>query len=149
VIQQELPYRQSKIKEKEQESPLGTQMWNVIIATKGHMSKDCWAKGGGKEGQGPKGWKGPNRNKSNQAQEANSSLNEVLYMAYGTREINQFDWIFNTGSTSHICMQRDAFIDYYPLQNSTITRIGPMPATAMGKGTMMVHMSINRQTIPH
>jgi hypothetical protein len=34
VIWQELPYRQSKIKEKEQESPLGTQMWNVIIATK-------------------------------------------------------------------------------------------------------------------
>jgi hypothetical protein len=34
LIQQELPYRQSKIKEKEQESPLGIQMWNVIIATK-------------------------------------------------------------------------------------------------------------------
>jgi gag-polypeptide of LTR copia-type len=100
---------------------------------KGHMSKDCWAKGGGKEGQGSKGRKGPNRNKSNQAQEANSSLNKVSYMAYGTREINQFNWIFNTGSTSHICTQRDAFIDYYPLQNSTITGIGPMPATAMGK----------------
>ena len=25
---------------------------------KGHMSKDCWAKGRGHEGQGPKGWKG-------------------------------------------------------------------------------------------
>jgi hypothetical protein len=70
-------------------------------------------------------------------------------MAYGTREINQFDWIFDTGSTSHICTQRDAFIDYYPLQNSTITGIGPTPATAIGKGTVMVHMSINRQTIPH
>ena len=27
-------YRQSKIKEKEPESPLGTQMWNAIIATR-------------------------------------------------------------------------------------------------------------------
>jgi gag-polypeptide of LTR copia-type len=44
---------------------------------RGHMSKDFWAKGGGKEGQGPKGRKGPNR--SNQAQEANSNLNKVSY----------------------------------------------------------------------
>jgi short subunit dehydrogenase-like uncharacterized protein len=84
----------------------------------------------------PKGRKGPNR--SNQAQEANSNLNEVSYMAYGTREINKFDWIFDTGTTSHICTQRDAFIDYHPLQNSTITGIGPTPATAMGKDTVLV-----------
>ena len=116
----------------------------------GHMSKDCWAKGGGKEGQGPKGRKGPNRgNRSNQAQEANTDLNEASYMAFNTREINKFDWIFDTGSTSHICTQRDAFIDYYPLTNSTITGIGPTPASALGKGTVMVHMSVNGQTIPH
>ena len=116
---------------------------------KGHMSKDCWAKGGGKEGQGPKGRKGQNKNRLNQAQEANSDLNEASYMAYGTQEINQFDQIFNTGSTSHICTQRDTFIDYYPLNNSTITGIGPTPATALGKGTVMVHMSVSGQTIPH
>ena len=28
---------------------------------KGHMAKDCWAKGGEREGQGLKGQKGPNR----------------------------------------------------------------------------------------
>ena len=28
---------------------------------KGYMAKDCWEKGGGQEGQGPKGQKGPNR----------------------------------------------------------------------------------------
>jgi hypothetical protein len=111
------------------------------------MSKDCWAKGGRKEGQGPKGRKGPNR--SNQAQEENSNLDKVSYMTYETREINKFDWIFDTGTTFYICMQRDAFIDYYPLQNSTITGIGPTPATAMGKGHVLVHMSINGQTIPH
>ena len=44
---------------------------------KGHMSKDCWAKGGGKEGQGPKGQKGQNKNRLNQAQEANLDLNEA------------------------------------------------------------------------
>ena len=47
------------------------------------MLKDCWAKGDSKESQGPKVWKGPNcGNRSNQAQETNSDLNEVLYI-YG------------------------------------------------------------------
>ena len=111
--------------------------------------KGLLGQGGGKEGQGPKGWIGQNKNRSNQAQEANLDLNEASYMAYGTQKINQFDWIFDTGSTSHICTQRDAFIDYYPLNNSTITGIGLTPATALGKGTVMVHMSVNGQTIPH
>ena len=43
---------------------------------KGHMAKDCWAKGGGREGQGPKGRKGPNwEGRAHQAQE--DTLNNV------------------------------------------------------------------------
>src|SRR5580704_12935297 len=38
---------------------------------KGHLSSDCWAKGGGKEGQGPKGKNKFNKaGRSNQAQES-------------------------------------------------------------------------------
>ena len=59
---------------------------------KGHMSKDCWAKGGGKEGQGSKGRKGPNRgNRTNQAQETNSNLNDVSYMALQDNKYTKFD----------------------------------------------------------
>ena len=44
------------------------------------MAKDCWTKGGGQEGQGPKGWKGPNQaGQAHQAQEY--TLNNVSYMA--------------------------------------------------------------------
>ena len=57
---------------------------------KGHMSKDCWGKGGGKKGQGPKGWKG-SKNRSNQAQDTNSNLNKVLYMSYGSGEISKYN----------------------------------------------------------
>src|SRR5271168_4077699 len=32
---------------------------------RGHMAKDCWAKGGGMEGKGPKGRKGSNRENVN------------------------------------------------------------------------------------
>jgi hypothetical protein len=50
---------------------------------KGHLSKDCWAKGEGMEGKGPKGRKGPNKERANQAEEVNSSLNNLSYMVYG------------------------------------------------------------------
>ena len=35
------------------------------------------------EGKGPKGRKGPNRERSNQAKEVNSSLNDISYMVGG------------------------------------------------------------------
>lgn len=115
---------------------------------KGHMASDCWAKGGGREGQGPKGRKGPNRgNRANQAQETNTNLNEVSYMA--TNQLNKFDWYFDTATTSHICTQRDAFIDYHPLQNSTIDGIGPNPAMAAGRGNVIVNFSVEGKIIPH
>ena len=59
---------------------------------KGHMAKDCWAKGGGREGQGPKGRKGPNRaGRAHQARE--DTLNGVSYMAItdNSRQISKYD----------------------------------------------------------
>jgi gag-polypeptide of LTR copia-type len=106
---------------------------------KGHIASDCWAKGGGKEGQGPKGRKGPNR--SNQAQETNSNLNDVSYMSVPNHKYKNLEWCFDTATTSHICTQQDAFIDYYPLQKSTIDGIGPNPAIAAGRGTVLVNFS--------
>src|SRR6202522_967132 len=115
---------------------------------KGHMSHDCWEKGGRREGLGPKGRKGPNRgNRSNQAQEANANLNEVAYTA--TNQSNKYDWYFDTATTSHICNQRDTFIDYYPLENSTISGIGPNPALADGRGTIIINCSVDGKIIPH
>jgi len=70
---------------------------------KGHISKDCWAKGGRKEGQGPKGRKGKNR--SNQASaEQTEMLNDICYMAANDAEVMQQDWFIDSGTTSHICM---------------------------------------------
>ena len=85
------------------------------------MASDCWAKGARKEGQGPKGQKEPNQgNKSNQAQETNSNLNDIVYMAVQNQKPTKYDWYFDTATTSHICTQHDAFTNYYPLQNSTV-----------------------------
>ena len=80
---------------------------------KGHLSKDCWAKGGGMEGKGPRGRKGLNREeKSNQAEEVNDSLNDVAYMA-GRRILDsKHSWYLDSGMTSHICNNQEAYTKF-------------------------------------
>ncbi|KAJ3499572.1 hypothetical protein NLJ89_g10085 [Agrocybe chaxingu] len=126
---------------------------------KGHMKKDCWAKGGGREGQGPKGRKGKDR--SNQAIDTN--LNDIACMAYeeptefacmaistlnNTRDISNYDWLLDSGTTSHICPIREAFTDYVPLKNSSVQGVGTAAITA-GRGTVMVNFSVNGKTLRH
>ena len=48
----------------------------------GHITSECWAKGGGKEGQGLKERKGAGKkNKVHQANKVNLSLNNTCFMA--------------------------------------------------------------------
>jgi hypothetical protein len=87
---------------------------------KGHMVKDCWAKGGGKEGQGPKNrQKGKNTNRTNQTTDTRNALPDIVYMA-GTHTISPSDWVLDSVTTSHICNNRNAFTNYTELRNSTI-----------------------------
>ena len=119
---------------------------------KGHISKDCWAKGGGREGQGPKGRKGPHRSgRTNQAREDNNSINDVSYNAHPTTNSvsTKYDWLLDSGTTSHICTVREAFIDYQPLVNSKVRGIGSQPATAIGRGTILVNFDVNGKIITH
>jgi hypothetical protein len=51
---------------------------------KGHMKANCWAKGGGKEGQGPKG-KGKSQPKKEQAATAAADSDDAVWMAYDCR----------------------------------------------------------------
>ena len=74
---------------------------------KGHMSSDCWAKGGGREGQGPKGRREPNRgDRSHQTQDSvNNSLGDCAYMANeNLHNFSKYDWVLDSAMTSKICM---------------------------------------------
>ncbi|TFK17283.1 hypothetical protein FA15DRAFT_561514, partial [Coprinopsis marcescibilis] len=71
---------------------------------KGHIRAECWAKGGGREGQGPKGQRNPNR--THQANDTSTSLNDVTYMANPSAnnpDTSRYDWLLDSGTTSHIC----------------------------------------------
>jgi len=75
---------------------------------KGHMAKDCWSKGGGSEGKGPKGrGSGKGCHRSNQAAETmNQLLSDTSYMANtDPDQFSKLDWILDSGTTSHICTE--------------------------------------------
>ena len=119
---------------------------------KGHLAKDCWAKGGGKEGQGPKGRKksnGGNKNRANQATDTvNDALADVAYSA-NTRILSHYDWVLDSGTTSHICNQRKAFIEYTPLKDSPVQGLGSIPAQATGRGTVVANFTVKGNNIRH
>lgn len=122
---------------------------------KGHMARDCWSKGGGKEGQGPrrKGGQGGSKNRAHQAN-VNDDLGDIAYNVSATAvgapgEFSKNDWLLDCGSTSHICTNRDAFIEYSPLRNATIDGYGPVPTTAAGRGTVELTFNVNGQQRKH
>ena len=83
---------------------------------KGHLAKDCWVKGGGKEGQGPRSQKGK-RDQAHQAQGDEASADENLtafgYMA-APADFSKDDWLMDCGASTHVCTTREMFVDYTP-----------------------------------
>ena len=43
-----------------------------------------------------------------------------------------YDWVADTATTSHITHQREAFIDYTPLNNALVTGVGGQTAKIAG-----------------
>ncbi|TDL14180.1 hypothetical protein BD410DRAFT_681567, partial [Rickenella mellea] len=70
----------------------------------GHSKENCWAKGGDKEGQGPR--QKARSEKGNQATDSKSDTNDDLrdnaYMATDSTSIGRSTWITDSGTTSHI-----------------------------------------------
>jgi transposase InsO family protein len=119
---------------------------------KGHVKGDCWAKGGGKEGQGPKGRKGSKKgNKANQAaEEVNTNLNDCAYMASPfnhSREITKYDWLLDSGTTSHICTIRDAFTEFRTV-DETLNGVGE-GTPVKGRGTVNLKFEFEGKSFTH
>ncbi|KAF8700276.1 hypothetical protein AX14_000815 [Amanita brunnescens Koide BX004] len=115
---------------------------------KGHLAKDCWAKGGGKEGQGPRSWKGK-RDQAHQAQGDEASADENLtafgYMAAPV-DFSKDDWLMDCGTSTHICTTREMFVDYTP-ENSTIK--GLRALCIAGRGTVTLQFIMKGKRIMH
>ena len=121
---------------------------------KGHIASKCWAKGGGKEGQGPKGQKGSGKgNCANQAQDnVKMNLIDVIYMATtinSSRKISKYDWILDPGTTSHICTARNAFTDYYPTPGATLKGVGTGEVAVEGRETINLQIEFDGKVFHH
>ena len=64
---------------------------------KGHYIKDCWAKGGGQEGQAPKWFKPKETAKQAEEKDFAFMSKEVAYSA-----ISASDWLTDSAATTHI-----------------------------------------------
>src|ERR1700761_6180978 len=87
---------------------------------KGHMKSDCWAKGGGKEGQGPKKKSQDNAASADQQQqsdaEAGAVIEEVLdqdvSLATLENKPQREGELYDSGASCHMSPFRHQFISY-------------------------------------
>jgi hypothetical protein len=93
----------------------------------GHIAADCWSKGGGKEGKGP-----GRRGKGEKANKANNVATEFVETAYAAA-INTaylYSWLADSGTTSHICNDRNTFIELRAMK-IPVEGVGVMPLHAL------------------
>ena len=65
--------------------------------------------------------------------------NEVKFSCYS--------WITDSGTTTHICTQQNAFENYTNLPKKEIKGLGDRPVTAYGQGTVILSSCVNNQII--
>jgi hypothetical protein len=73
----------------------------------------------------------------------------MAWPAETSQQFSRKDWILDSGTTSHICTIKDAFINYIPLKDATITGIGPEGTPALGIGTVAINFDIEGKQIRH
>ena len=100
------------------------------------------------EGKGPKGRKGPNRERTNQAKETNTNLNDAAYMAGGHISDSKDLWYLDSGTTSHICNNRDVYSEFTKTELTPIRGIGSS-AISTGYGTIKIKFRVKEKSIIH
>jgi len=64
-------------------------------------------------------------------------------------QFSKLDWILDSGTTSHICTERDAFSEYTRLLNVTVQGVGKGQAEVEGRETVVVKFSVEGKIIQH
>lgn len=118
----------------------------------GHYARDCWAKGGGKEGQGP------SRSKSGRPQQSASAYQADDHEPYADdfgamftaiadvmhADTTPSDWIADTGATSHIVPTREMFSDYAKVPGDSVVRGVGTTAKVARKGTIKLRFDLGQ-----
>ena len=119
----------------------------------GHTKADCWSKGGGKEGQGPRGQNSKKREKKPEtaaAVEATSNADEIFTFTCMSDYIevtntlnipkSQLGACIDSSASQHYNPNHDAFINYCPINNTTITTADSHKLKVLGKGDVQIEL---------
>jgi Reverse transcriptase (RNA-dependent DNA polymerase)/gag-polypeptide of LTR copia-type/Zinc knuckle len=111
----------------------------------GHIKADCWAEGGGKEGQGPK-----QKNKDKSANVAIGGADGNHYAFTCTSDCanaaiemagDRIKGVMDTGASDHFCPERDKFVNYKPKPTSPIYAADGRALNAIGEGDITCWIS--------
>ena len=119
----------------------------------GHTKADSWSKGGGKKGQGPRGWnskKGEKKAGTAAAAEVTGNVDEIFTftcMSDYAEVANALNipksWLgacIDSGASQHCSPDHDVFINYCPINNTTITTADGCKLKALGKGNVQIEL---------
>ncbi|KAF7372307.1 hypothetical protein MVEN_00090900 [Mycena venus] len=112
---------------------------------KGHIAVNCWSKGGGKEGKGPR--RAKKKERANKAEDAENDFVETAYAA----KINSsslYSWLVDSGTTSHICNDCTVFIELRAA-NVPVEGVGNAPLQALGHGTVLLDCEVSGKVTTH
>ena len=117
----------------------------------GHTKANCWSKGGGKEGQGPRGCnsrKGEKKAETLAVVEATGNADEIFTFTCTsdyvevTNTLNvpksQLGACIDSGASQHYSPDCDVFINYCPINNTTITTADCHKLKALGKDNVWI-----------
>ena len=102
----------------------------------GHNKANCWAKGGGKEGQGPRSWRGKREEKRPEMAEMVDTRHDADNLCVFTCTSDYADVTnalnvlksrlgacINSGASRHYSPRHNVFTDYCPIHNQSIITV--------------------------
>jgi hypothetical protein len=116
---------------------------------KGHVKDDCWSKGGGKEGQGPRQKAASKKEEKKLMEIAVVAVDGNLFAFSCTSDYAEIAQglnlpatklegnIIDTGASSHFCLDQTKFLNYCPLVGHSIHTADEWSHVAAGVGDML------------
>src|SRR5882762_4938951 len=124
----------------------------------GHTKPDCYSKGGGKEGQGPRQKKKKEKKSEESAAVAKSEENELFAFTCTSDYValtevlklpkDKFGACMDSGASDHYCPDRTKFENYRPLDNRNITTADGRTLKAVGIGDVHIELPNGSKRTP-
>jgi len=117
----------------------------------GHTKPNCWAKGGGKEGQGPRQKKSKKGEKKDESAAVADVKDEELFAFTCTSDYvavaealqvpkSRLGACIDSGASRHYCPDRSKFENYQPIEGRDITTADGRTLKAVGMGNVRIEL---------